>query len=154
MKISELPTPRLRARAMELALEDRVSVGDTTDIGNLDLDIAFEFFWGDTKEGSSFWDACDEGNWDKAKELQPSLFKPMDGKPHIKLVTEIYSSDDEDIMDCSLEVTNWYSVDKDILERIDEYIYSVNLGTYPTIKEAVEALYSFKRLPVVDKENQ
>jgi hypothetical protein len=147
MKISELPTPRLRARAMECALVENRGRSERWDYN---LDEAF--VWSDTKEDREFWLACYKGNWDKAKELQPSLFKPMDGKPHIKLTaielnTPINGASVLYAMD---------SDDTDIPDGFRSYNYCLDVSPewYTTIQEAVEALYSFKRLPVVDKENQ
>lgn len=139
MKISELPTPRLRARAMELA---SLSVG--SDYIHEELDLIAAFQWkGESHEGHNFWAACDEGNWDKAKELQPSLFKPMDGKPHIKLTAMEL---DTPINGASV----LYAMDSDYADILDgdrsyDYCLDVSPEWYTTIQEAVEALYSFKR---------
>lgn len=132
MKISELPTPRLRARAMELAL---LSVGP--DYIHEELDLMAAFHWkGESHEGHNFWAACDEGNWDKAKELRPSLFKPMDGKPHIK-VHKYYGLIVENYKALSITPN---------LKQVYKYIQEVDPNEgHATIKEAVEALYSFKR---------
>lgn len=137
MKISELPTPRLRARAIELAKLDRFD--DVRD----DMELEGAFMWADSEERALFWLTCYEGNWDEAKELQPSLFKPMDGKPHIKLTamelnTPINGASVLYAMD---------SDDTDIPDGFRSYNYCLDVSPewYTTIKEAVDALYSFKR---------
>lgn len=137
MKISELPTPRLRARAIELAKLDRFD--DVRD----DMELEGAFMWADSEERALFWLTCYEGNWDEAKELQPSLFKPMDGKPHIKLTamelnTPINGASVLYAMD---------SDDTDIPDGFRSYNYCLDVSHewYTTIKEAVQALYSFKR---------
>lgn len=137
MKISELPTPRLRARAMELAL---LSVGP--DYIHEELDLMAAFHWkGESHEGHNFWAACDEGNWDKAKELQPSLFKPMDGKPHFAV--RKYEMPEDEFYGLIVENCELFEVGD--LELCWKYIQEVDPGEHTTIKEAVEALYSFKR---------
>lgn len=136
MKISELPTHRLRARAIELA-----SKYWQRPIEDNDVDEAF--LWSDTTEKRAFWCFCEVGNWDKAKELQPDLFKPVDGKPHIKLEEVWAFTEREDEMEvvgyclrCSI-TTN---------PNIVTYVLEVQDGQYyTTIQEAVDALYSFKR---------
>lgn len=135
VRISDLPTPRLRARAMELAKLSNVEYED--------FELHEAFIWHDTTEKHTFWKFLEEGNWDKAKELQPSLFKPMDGKPHIKLTamelnTPINGASVLYAMD---------SDDTDIPDGFRSYNYCLDVSPewYPTIKEAVDALYSFKR---------
>lgn len=135
MKISELPTPRLRARAMELAKLSNVEYED--------FELHEAFIWDDTTEKHAFWAACEEGNWDKARELQPSLFKPMDGKPHIKLTAMELNTP---IKGASV----LYAMDSDYADILDgdrsyDYCLDVSPEWYTTIQEAVEALYSFKR---------
>ena len=128
MRISELPTPRLRARAYALAYPKN------------DTDY---FRWRATREGDEFWYACHNRDWNKAKELQPDLFKPVDGKPHIKLEEVWAFTEREDEMEvvgycirCSI-TTN---------PNIVTYVLEVQDGQYyTTIQEAVDALYSFKR---------
>lgn len=135
MKISDLPTPRLRARAMEWCEQ---SAGTHQDWG-----VDQGFYWGTTDEGTDFWRACYEGDWDKAKELQPSLFKPMDGKPHIKLTA----------MELNTPINGasvLYAMDSDYADILDgdksyDYCLEVSPEWYTTIQEAVDALYSFKR---------
>lgn len=130
MKISELPTPRLRARAIELAKLD--GFDDVSD----DMELDGFFMWADSEERALFWLACYEGNWDKAKELQPSLFKPMDGKPHIK-VHKYYGLIVENYKALSITPN---------LKQVYKYIQEVDPNEgHATIKEAVDALYSFKR---------
>jgi len=133
MKISELPTPRLRARAMELAKLYNEEYED--------FELTDAFLWSATTEKVHFWLLCSGGNWDKAKELQPSLFKPMDGKPHIKL-QGMYGLG----MDSDEALFLGYALDS-ITEDpgIHSYLLKVQPSLYSTIKEAVEALYSFKR---------
>lgn len=63
MKISELPTARLIARALELS-------GQTAD---KELDEAFCFE--DTPEKSVFWGAVLEHEWLAAMSMQPHLFE-------------------------------------------------------------------------------
>lgn len=143
MKISELPTPRLRARAMELALAENKERSARWDYN---LDEAF--VWSDTEEDREFWLACYEGNWDKAKELQPSLFKPMDGKPHIKLTSETslsFRSGLEDSTTWGLDIANSDLFRYEDIGNVYLYTDTVNPALYTTIKEAVDALYSFKR---------
>lgn len=127
MKISELPTPRLRARAKTL----------TCPKNSLDY-----FRWRATSEGDEFWDACYKWDWDKAKELQPDLFKPMDGKPHIKLWSCLPN-------EYTLLVDNYvdgYDLgDLSAYDKAIDYCVEVTPGYYATIQEAVDALYSFKR---------
>ena len=121
MRISELPTPRLRARAYELAYPKN----DT------------EYFrWRATREGYEFWYACHNRDWDKAKELQPDLFKPMDGKPHIKIHRV-----------SGLIVVNYpVLVMTPNLKLVYKYIQEVSpREDYTTIQEAVDALYSYRR---------
>lgn len=139
MKISELPTPRLRARAIELAKLDRFD--DVRD----DMELEGAFMWADSEERALFWLTCYEGNWDEAKELQPSLFKPMDGKPHIKLVPWQYDEDLGVGKDWTLDVVNHTEVDSVLLKFADHYHNTIHPNFYPTIQEAVNALYSFKR---------
>ena len=137
MKISELPTPRLRARAMELALAENK---ERSARWHYNLDEAS--VWSDTEEDREFWLACYEGNWDKAKELQPSLFKPMGGKPHIKLWSCLPN-------EYTLLVDNYidgYDLgDLSAYDKAIDYCVEVTPGYYATIQEAVDALYSFKR---------
>lgn len=128
MKISELPTPRLRARAKTLAYPKN----------SLDY-----FRWRATSEGDEFWDACYKRDWDKAKELQPDLFKPMDGKPHIKLRQRRLPHGICWSLDYATEgradlVRAW-------AEKSWRYILEVSPSWEDTIQEAVDALYSFKR---------
>lgn len=133
MKISELPTPRLRARAMELAYPK---------------DYLDSFRWRATLEGDEFWYACYNKEWDKAKELQPSLFKPMDGKPHIKLTSETslsFRSGLEDSTTWGLDIANSDLFRYEDIGNVYLYTDTVNPALYTTIKEAVDALYSFKR---------
>lgn len=63
MKISELPTARLIARALELS-------GQTAD---KELDEAF-CFADDAPNGDRFWGACLEHEWPYAMSLRPELF--------------------------------------------------------------------------------
>lgn len=135
MKISELPTPRLRARAMEIAklYNDEYE----------DFEIHEAFVWSDTEEKHAFWSFCEDGNWDKAKELQPDLFKPMDGKPHIKLRQRRLPHGICWSLDYATEgradlVRAW-------AEKSWRYILEVSPSWEDTIQEAVDALYSFKR---------
>lgn len=126
MKISELPTPRLRVRAYALAYPKN------------DTDY---FRWRATREGDEFWYACHNRDWNKAKELPPDLFKPVDGKPHIVLqgLYGIGMESDEALflgyaLDCVTEDRS-----------INLYLLEVQSSLYETIQEAVDALYSFKR---------
>ena len=137
MKISELPTPRLRARAMELALAENK---ERSARWHYNLDEAF--VWSDTEEYREFWLACYEGNWDKAKELQPDLFKPVAGKPH--LVVGEYNDFGEKMF-YSLIVKNCEIFKESDLEACYRYIQEVHPDYCYTIQEAVDALYSFKR---------
>ena len=127
MKISELPTPRLRARAMELAYPKNDTI---------------YFRLRATREGDEFWDACHNRDWNKAKELQPDLFKPMDGKPHIKLCSCLPN-------EYTLLVDNYvdgYDLgDLSAYDKAIDYCVEVTPEYYTTIQEAVDALYSFKR---------
>ena len=140
MRISELPTPRLRARATELAILSQTIPPDGN-AGDLPLDGAFD--WSKTTEWHNFWSDCFHIDLDKAKELQPDLFKPMAGKPHIKLEEVWAFTEREDEMEvvgyclrCSI-TTN---------PNIVTYVLEVQDGQYyTTIQEAVDALYSFKR---------
>lgn len=140
MRISELPTPRLRARAYELVTLSQTIPPDGN-AGDLPLDGAFD--WSKTTEGHNFWSDCFHIDLDKAKELQPDLFKPVDGKPHIKLEEVWAFTEREDEMEvvgyclrCSI-TTN---------PNIVTYVLEVQDGQYyTTIQEAVDALYSFKR---------
>lgn len=139
MKISELPTPRLRARAMELAL---LSVGP--DYIHEELDLLAAFNWKDeSREGHNFWSACNWESWDKAKELQPSLFKPMDGKPHIKLTARELNTP----INGASVLYAMDSDDTDIPDGFRSYNYCLDVSPewYTTIQEAVDALYLFKR---------
>lgn len=126
-RISDLPTPRLRARAYELAYPKN------------DTDY---FRWRATREGYEFWYACHNRDWGKAKELQPDLFKPMDGKPHIKLWSCLPN-------EYTLLVDNYvYGYDLGDLSAYDkaiDYCVEVTPGYYATIQEAVDALYSYRR---------
>ena len=139
VRISDLPTPRLRARAIELAL---LSVGP--DYIHEELDLLAAFNWTDeSHEGHNFWAACNWEAWDEAKELQPSLFKPIDGKPHIKLTAMELNTpiDGASVL---------HAMDSDYVDILDgdrayDYCLDVNPKWYPTIQEAVDALYSFKR---------
>lgn len=133
MKISELPTPRLRARAMELAKLSNVEYED--------FELHEAFIWDDTTEKHAFWAACDEGDWDKAKELQPSLFKPMDGKPHFAV--RKYEMPEDEFYGLIVENYELFKVDD--LELCWKYIQEVDPEEHTTIQEAVQALYSFKR---------
>lgn len=139
MKISELPTPRLRARAMELAIRSQ-TVPPGSDAGNLPLDGAFN--WSKTTERHNFWSDCFHGDYDKAKELQPDLFKPMDGKPHIKLWSCLPN-------EYTLLVDNYvdgYDLgDLSAYDKAIDYCVEVTPGYYATIQEAVDALYSYRR---------
>ena len=134
MKISELPTPRLRARAMEIAklYNDEYE----------DFEIHEAFVWSDTEEKHAFWSFCEDGNWDKAKELQPDLFKPVDGKSHIKLGSCLPN-------EYTLLVDNYVDgydlVDLSAYGKAIDYCVEVTPDYYATIQEAVDALYSFKR---------
>jgi hypothetical protein len=136
MKISELPTPRLRARAMELALAENKERSARWDYN---LDEAF--VWRDTEEDREFWLACYEGNWDKAKELEPSLFKPMDGKPHFAV--RKYEMPEDEFYGLIVENCELFEVGD--LELCWKYIQEVDPEEHTTIQEAVDALYSFKR---------
>ena len=135
MKISELPTPRLRARAMEIAklYNDEYE----------DFEIHEAFVWSDTEEKHAFWSFCEDGNWNKAKELQPDLFKPMDGKPHIKLRQRRLPHGICWSLDYATEgradlVRAW-------AEKSWRYILEVSPSWEDTIQEAVDALYSYRR---------
>lgn len=128
MKISELPTPRLRARAKTLAYPKNDTI---------------YFRLRATREGDEFWDACHNRDWNKAKELQPDLFKPMDGKPHIKLRQRRLPHGICWSLDYATEgradlVRAW-------AEKSWRYILEVSPSWEDTIQEAVDALYSFKR---------
>lgn len=61
MKISEIPYPKVREAAERNRENDDES-----------LDCAFT--WKDTLEDWDFWNAIDDGEWDKARKLQPELF--------------------------------------------------------------------------------
>lgn len=132
MRISELPTPRLRARAMELYIDDAMSEAED------DEELSDAFHWECTRETEQFWKYCNDGIWNKAKELQPDLFKPVDGKPHIYLHIE------DGLDSIALCVAGNYQY-KDRSNPIIAYIMEVNPNWYPTIQEAVDALYSYKR---------
>lgn len=140
MRISELPTPRLRARAMELALE--YQNGEVVDYG-----LFTGLCWELSNEGWDFWYAVGDGDYDTAKELQPDLFKPVDGKPHIKLEQVVQDG-------WMFHVYNSTSFFKDMSAY--GYVESISSkGVFPTIQEAVDALYSFKRATNVARgENQ
>jgi hypothetical protein len=135
MHISDLPTPRLRARAMEIANQYNSEYED--------FELSEAFVWDSTTEKYNFWDFCDDGIWDKAKKLQPDLFKPMDGKPHIKLT----------VMELNTPINGAYTLyamesdNGDILDgdKAYEYCLEVSPEWCTTIQEAVDALYSFKR---------
>ena len=135
MKISELPTLRLRARAIELA-----SKYSQRPIEDHDVDDSF--IWEDTPEEHYFWAVCNNRDWNKAKELQPDLFKPMDGKPHIKLWSCLPN-------EYTLLVDNYvdgYDLgDLSAYDKAIEYCLEVTTGYYTTIQEAVDALYSYRR---------
>lgn len=134
MRISELPTPRLRARAMEITqlYNDEYE----------DFELLNAFMWEDTTEGHEFWCLCDDGYYDAAKELQPGLFKPMDGKPHIKLWSCLPN-------EYTLLVDNYvdgYDLgDLSAYDKAIDYCVEVTPGYYATIQEAVDALYSYRR---------
>ena len=140
MRISELPTPRLRARAIELA-----SKYWQRPIEDHDVDEAF--LWSDTTEKRAFWCFCEVGNWNKAKELQPDLFKPMDGKPHI--VLSGICNEKCPILGPELLGYTLVGYTLDCVtdnQDVINYVLSVqNSVYYTTIQEAVDALYSFKR---------
>lgn len=138
MKISELPTPRLRARAMELYMRDE----DYNPVEDKDLLHAFD--WIESTEGSEFWWACNFAKWDKAKELEPGLFKPMDGKPHFAV--RKYEMPEDEFYGLIVENYELFKVDD--LELCWKYIQEVDPGEHTTIQEAVDALYSFKRVEV------
>ena len=75
MKISELPTPRLRARAMELALGS----AEREDCSE-DCQLADAFTWINAPEKFGFWNACYWKDWDKAKQAcQDHLQAYVDG---------------------------------------------------------------------------
>lgn len=131
--ISDLPTPRLRARAMELYTLHSIM----NDLERLDdFDLFYAFDWEQSDEGFDFWEFCYNGVWDKAKELQPDLFKPMDGKPHIKIHRV-----------SGLIVVNYpVLVMTPNLKLVYKYIQEVSpREDYTTIQEAVDALYSYRR---------
>jgi hypothetical protein len=107
-----------------------------------DYNLDEAFVWSDTEEDREFWLACYEGNWDKAKELQPSLFKPIDGKPHIKLRQRRLPHGPFWSLDVITEECGICESQTDAAWR---YILDVNPNWYTTIQEAVDALYSFKR---------
>ena len=134
MKISELPTPRLRARAIGIANQYNSEYED--------FELSKAFVWDDTTEKHPFWNFCDDGIWDKAKELQPDLFKPMDGKPHIKLWSCLPN-------EYTLLVDNYvdgYDLgDLSAYDKAIDYCVEVTPGYYTTIQEAVDALYSYRR---------
>ncbi len=139
MRISELPTPRLRARAIELASKYWQRPIE-------DHDVDDSFIWEDTPEEHYFWAVCNNGDWDKAKELQPDLFKPMDGKPHIKLRQRRLPHGICWSLDYATEgradlVRAW-------AEKSWRYILEVSPSWEDTIQEAVDALYSYKRATV------
>lgn len=140
MRISELPTPRLRARAYELVTLSQTIPPDGN-AGDLPLDGAFD--WSKTTEGHNFWSDCFHIDLDKAKELQPDLFKPMAGKPHIKLRQRRLPHGICWSLDYATEgradlVRAW-------AEKSWRYILEVSPSWEDTIQEAVDALYSFKR---------
>lgn len=138
-RISDLPTPRLRARAMELyTLHSIMSDWERFD----DFDLFCAFDWGQSDEGFDFWDAMADGYYDTAKELQPDLFKPVDGKPHIKLEEVVQDG-------WMFHVYDSMSFFKDMSAY--GYVNSISSkGVFPTIQEAVDTLYSFKRATDVD----
>lgn len=84
MLIKDLPTARLRARAEELRIKYATSMMRSALFGWVSIPGAFAI--GLTSEGSEFWDACSKGDWETARRLQPDLFKPMEGKPHFKII--------------------------------------------------------------------
>ena len=139
MRISELPTPRLRARAMEIAklYNDEYE----------DFEIHEAFVWSDTEEKHAFWSFCEDGNWNKAKELQPDLFKPMDGKPHI--VLSGICNEKCPILGPELLGYTLVGYTLDCVtdnQDVINYVLSVqNSVYYTTIQEAVDALYSYRR---------
>lgn len=74
MKISELPTARLRARAYDYRIADTEILADA---------FLFEY----TTERAPFWLACIRGEFDRAKAMQPHLFEPLE-LPELPLLDE------------------------------------------------------------------
>lgn len=79
MLIENLPTPALREAAKRYRSDKSTSWGCTS------LNLESAFHWRRTLEGETFWNLCNNEQWELAKELQPHLFKPLPGKPHIKI---------------------------------------------------------------------
>lgn len=74
MKISELPTARLRAKAYDYRIVDTEILADA---------FLFEY----TTERAPFWLACVSGEFDRAKAMQPHLFEPLE-LPDLPLLDE------------------------------------------------------------------
>lgn len=74
MKISELPTARLRARAYDYRIADTEILADA---------FLFEY----TTERAPFWLACIRGEFDRAKAMQPHLFESLE-LPELPLLDE------------------------------------------------------------------
>ncbi len=74
MKISELPTARLRAKAYDYRIVDTEILADA---------FLFEY----TTEKAPFWLACIRGEFDRAKAMQPHLFEPLEF-PELTLLDE------------------------------------------------------------------
>ena len=74
MKISELPTARLRARAYDYRIADTEILADA---------FLFEY----TTERAPFWLACIRGEFYRAKAMQPHLFEPL-SLPELPLLDE------------------------------------------------------------------
>lgn len=148
MLICQLPTRRLRFRAMQLAHEYKTIMDQDNDIDQTVLEDAFIFTC--TDEQQDFWISCQQGDWDTAKSLQPDLFKPMDGKPHIKLTQDYFNGDIwlmEVLCHDGEEYTDMcITCDLELWKKACEYCDQVNSKTYYySVQQAVDSLYSYKR---------
>lgn len=127
MLIEKLPTPALRSEALHYR-------GSKITDGTHSEYLSAAFSWGKTVQGCAFWAACDNGDWETARKLQPDLFKPIPGKPHIKIIEENGKH--------ALYAVGKAPIDKFI--SIHSWLLSVNPDNYDTKVEAVRLWYSYK----------
>ena len=55
-----------------------IQAPDPSELTSMLASVNNALVWGSTTEGSSFWSAVYDEEWDLAKELQPSLFPEIE----------------------------------------------------------------------------
>lgn len=121
MLIKDLPTAALRDKYAEYLSKGINPLGPAVDACKTDQSLLF-------------WIYIHNKQWEKARELQPDLFKPLPGKPHIK-IRETSAGGFWINQFCNgplnLEIMLWAE--------------SINPKTLPTQGEAARAWHNYRR---------